>query len=138
MLALRVEGAGRLVEHEDARVLEDGPGDGHALLLSAGELHASLAHQRIVALGKFLDEAVRIGGARGGLDFGARRAGPAVADVLGDGGGEEDRLLRHRPDLPPQEGRIQFPQVVAVEEDAAPIGVVEAADERGDGRLAGA
>ena len=29
-----------------ARVLEHGAGDGDALLLAAGELHAALAHQR--------------------------------------------------------------------------------------------
>ena len=38
-----VEGGGGLVEDEDGRVLEDGAGDGHALLLAAGELQAALA-----------------------------------------------------------------------------------------------
>ena len=42
-LALVVEGAGGLVEDEDGRVLQEDPGDGDALLLTARELDAALA-----------------------------------------------------------------------------------------------
>src|ERR1043165_2336744 len=48
-LDLRVERRGRLVEHEDGRVLEDHAGEGDALPLSAGELDAALADVRLVA-----------------------------------------------------------------------------------------
>ena len=48
-LDLRIERAGRLVEDEDRRVLEDQPGDGDALALAAGELDAALADVGVVA-----------------------------------------------------------------------------------------
>src|SRR5690606_41682390 len=46
---LDVEGARRLVEDEDRRVLEDRPGDGDALAFAARQLRAALSHQRVVA-----------------------------------------------------------------------------------------
>ena len=47
-LDLGVERAGRLVEDQDRRVLEDQPGDRDALALAAGELHAALADVGVV------------------------------------------------------------------------------------------
>ena len=51
-LADRVERAGRLVEDEDARVLEQHAGQRDALLLAARQLVAALADDRVVALGQ--------------------------------------------------------------------------------------
>merc|ERR1719199_350101 len=42
-LALRVKRARRLVKKQDLRVLHNGPGNRHALLLAAGKLDAALA-----------------------------------------------------------------------------------------------
>ena len=39
---LGIEAGGGLVEEEDGGVFQDGPGDGHALALSAGEFDAAL------------------------------------------------------------------------------------------------
>ena len=57
-LAFGVEGRGRLVEKEDRRVLEQRPGDGEALALAAGQRHAALANQRVVALRESGNETV--------------------------------------------------------------------------------
>ena len=92
-LALGVEIAGGLVEDEDARIGQDGPGDGQALALAAAEPHASLADQGLVAVGQTLDELGGVGGL-GGL--GDPRLGcPAIAigDVLGDRAVEEEDIL---------------------------------------------
>jgi hypothetical protein len=43
LFGVAVERGGRLVEHQDARIFQDGAGDGDALLLAAGELQAALA-----------------------------------------------------------------------------------------------
>ena len=51
-LALGVEGARRLVEEQQRRVLEDGAGDRDALPLSARQAHAALAQEGAVALGQ--------------------------------------------------------------------------------------
>src|SRR6266568_8940226 len=52
----------RLVEDEDARVLEDDPGDGHALLLAARQPVSPLADDAVVALRQGLDEVVQVRG----------------------------------------------------------------------------
>ena len=46
------ERRGRLVEHQDRRVLEHHARDRDALLLAARELEAALADQRLVAVGQ--------------------------------------------------------------------------------------
>ena len=58
MLRLGVEGTGGLVEQQHAWVHEEGARDGDALLLAAAQPHAPLADERLVTLGKGLDEAV--------------------------------------------------------------------------------
>ena len=49
-LGMAVEGGGGLVQDQDGRGLEDGAGDGDALLLAAGEFQAALADFGLVAL----------------------------------------------------------------------------------------
>ena len=139
-----VEGRRRLVEHEHRRVLEQRTRDGDALALPAGELDAALADRRRVAVRQRRDEAVRVGGAGGGLDLGVRRVQPAVADVVGQRGAEELHVLRDDGDGRADTLDRQRPQVVAVERDRARraaghgrIGVVEAGQEREQRRLAG-
>ena len=46
-----VQAGGGLVKHQDGRVLENGPGYRHPLLLPATELEASLAHLGVVSTG---------------------------------------------------------------------------------------
>ena len=68
-----VERARRLVEHQDGRILQQHAGDGDALALAAGQLHAALADVRVIAPAalqvlEVADEIVRrgfLGGARG-------------------------------------------------------------------------
>ena len=61
-LGLDVERAGRLVEDQDRRVLEDGAGDGEALALAARQRGAALADDEVVAAGLLgEDEVVRLG-----------------------------------------------------------------------------
>ncbi len=77
----RVERAGRFVEDEDARVLEQHARDREPLALAAGELVAALADDRVVAVGQRRDEVVDVRGARGGDHFGfASRPGARRAD----------------------------------------------------------
>ena len=100
-----VERRRRLVEQQDFGVARDGARDRDALLLAAAQLHAALAHGRVVPLGQRRDERVRVGGARGRLEARARdgRAAvggrAAVRDVVGDGPRKQQRLLRHEADL---------------------------------------
>ena len=63
LLGVGVERRGRLVEHQDRRVLQDGAGDGDALLLAAGEFQAALADHRSRSRAAARDEVVDLGDA---------------------------------------------------------------------------
>ena len=97
-LGPRVERRGRLVQHQDRRVLEHHARDGDPLLLAARELQAALAHDRPVALGQADDEVVDLRHAGRGLDLGLAGTRPAVGDVGGDRVVEQHRVLRHDAD----------------------------------------
>ena len=120
---------------QDRGILEERAGDGDALLLAAGEHHAALADDGVVASGKLGDEVVDQRGAGGGFDLGLRRAGAAEADVLGDGAGEHHRLLLDIGKARAEVGGVEVADVDAVDEDGAGVDVVEALDEAEDGGL---
>ena len=61
----RIERAGRLVENEDWRILEQRAGDGEALALAAGQEPTALADMRVEALAIGVDEIERLGPRRG-------------------------------------------------------------------------
>src|SRR5579885_328730 len=60
ILRCAVDGAGGVVENQDARVGEQGAGDGDALALAAGERDAALADHRLIAFLEAEDELVRL------------------------------------------------------------------------------
>ena len=59
-----------------------------------------------------------------------------VADVLRDGGVEEDGLLRHDAEVGPDEGQVQVADVVGVHRQLALVQVVEPLDHLNHGGLA--
>ena len=65
---LGVHAGGGVVEDEDPGVHEEGPGDGDALLLAAGEGDAPFADPGVVALGEGFDEFADAGGFGGAFD----------------------------------------------------------------------
>ena len=95
LLGLGVDGTGGLVEHEDARVGQHGPGEGDELLFAGGELVAAIAHVAVPAVFQPLHHPVGGDGAGGGLYLLVRGVQPAVADVLPHGAGEEVGALEH-------------------------------------------
>src|SRR5690606_24157807 len=116
-LALTVEAGRRLVEDEDLRIGEDRARDGDALALSAGELHPSLADDRLVPVGKREREVVAVRDAGGGEDLIGRRIGPGEPDVLGDGAVEEEVVLEHDAEDRAVVAEAQVVEVTAVDED---------------------
>ena len=55
-LGLAVEVGGGLVEDDQARALEQQPGEGQALLLAAGQPVSAVAHDGVEALGQGADQ----------------------------------------------------------------------------------
>ena len=138
-----IERRGRLVEDEDRRVLENEAGDGDALALAARELDAALADQRVVAgaatlIDQVRDEIAGLGAAGGFGDLVVGGLGPAIADVVANGAMEERGVLRDDADLRAQAFLRDLGDVLAVDEDATPLEVVEAQQQIDQRRLAGA
>ena len=127
----RVQRRERLVEQDQPRLRRERAGDGHTLLLAAGEL-----------VGTALAEAAEADQVEQLVD---RRAAAAPArepeaDVLGDGQvGEEQAVLRHVADAPRWAGTLVLRVVerLAVERDAPASGAVEAGEQAQQRRLAG-
>ena len=74
-------------------------------------------------------------GADGVLDLRVRLA---VGDVLPDRAAEQQRVLQHEAHLIAQRLQRELADVGAVDLDLPRLGIVEARDQAGDGRLAGA
>ena len=88
-----VDGRGRVVEDEDARIDQERAGDRDPLPLPARERDPALADDGVVAVRELEDELVRLRGLGGGLDRSMRRVGHPERDVVADRGGEEERIL---------------------------------------------
>lgn len=166
-LRIGVERRRRLVEQQNLRVGDDGTSDSDALLLPAGEEHATFADMGVVALRKRRDETIGVGELGGIDDSGALflgrlvlKAGPdeTVRDVAGDGRREKRRLLHDEADLVAKPLDVELLERNTVEldntSDRVAVGkercqlivqargrlaldVLEALDETDDGRLAG-
>ena len=138
VLGLGVQRAGRFVEEENSRVLEDRPGNGDPLLLAAGELSPVLAHHRVEPVWHLVDELGRVRQLRRGANLFQCCAFFPVGDVFSDAGGEESWLLTDEPDLPSDPPKLQVSEIDSVDEDGPRLGIVEPLDQAHDGRLAAA
>ena len=114
LLRLRVDGARRLVQHEDARVRQHRPGKGHQLLLARRELVAALAHVRLPAVFQLCRNEVRRHRLRRRLDLLVRRVQPAVPYVLTQRARKQVRALQHVADARVQPQLAPLPVVHAV------------------------
>src|SRR5690625_4488310 len=88
-----VEVRGRLVEDDDVRVGEEDAREGHELALPRTQPPAPLLHIRGVAVRQSADVGVEAHRAGCGEDVLVSGVRVADADVVGDGAGEEERLL---------------------------------------------
>src|SRR5579875_79133 len=80
-----INGAGRIVEDQDARIGQQRSRDGDALALAAGERHPALANLSLIPVLKIHDELVSLGIAGSLLDgCPVSLLAQPVGDVLGD------------------------------------------------------
>ena len=88
-----VDGAGGLVQNQHRRVRHGGPGDCQQLPLPLAETAAVVGDPGVVAVGQVADKGVRICQPRRRPDLLIGGVQLAVADVVGDGAGEEVGVL---------------------------------------------
>src|SRR5262245_10307636 len=128
-LGLVVEGAGGLVEDQDAGIPDQRPGDGDSLPLAAREGRSPLPDERVVPIGKLADELVGAGECRRSDHVLQGRSGVRQGDVRADGAVEEKALLGHHADLAPEPFGLDEGDVDAVHEHPAALRKVQALDE---------
>ena len=131
-LVLGIDRGERLVQQQDRRIAQQRAGNGDALALPAREADAALADHRVVALRQPRNEGVRVGRPGRGLDLGVARVRLAEADVLRRGAVEEVGVLVDDAEARAQGRAVQRAQVLAAEQDAALLRVVEAHDQAQD------
>lgn len=78
----RVQRRARLVQDQDRRVPQEHPGNRQTLLLSARQLHPTLADDRIEPVGQTLQDLAEPGAASGLEDLGIACIEAAIGDVL--------------------------------------------------------
>ncbi len=138
-LGLRVEGRGGLVEDQQWRRLGHRLGDRHPLALPARQLQPPLTDHGPVAVGELVDEFVHVGRPADlghELHVGLLEARDPVADVLGNGPMQEQRVLGHVGDLPAQRLLGHPGHVLPVDEDRPAVDVHEPEHQLGQRRLA--
>ena len=137
-LRLHVHGRRGVVQDQDGRILQEGPGQGDALLLAAGEPHATLAYDGVVAVRHGVDEVVGIRHDCGFLHLLEAAVRPAVGDVALDGVGEQEHVLHGHADVIPQVVQVHVPDIRAVHQHLPGGGVIEPAQQVHQRGLAGA
>ena len=131
-----VQGGGGLVQNQDGRIFQEDPGNGHPLLLPAGQHHPPLAHIGVEAVGHSYDVVVNLRPLGRLNDLRLGGVGPAIADVVQHRPGEEEHVLLDNADAPAQGALGHPPHVLAVYQDAAPGHVIESGDQLAQGGLA--
>ena len=115
---------GRLVQQQNGGVLQHDACQSDALALAAGELHAALPDQGIVAgmparVGQGIDELIRPCATRGCAHLGLDGLRAPVEDVFAHRSVQERSVLRHHADLFAHALLRGERNVLAVDEDAA-------------------
>ena len=95
----RVEMGGGLVEQQDRRRAQERPGQGDFLPLPGGQAACPLGQDGVVAAIQPPDEVIGPRQARRGHDVLSPGAGLPQGDIVGDGRGEQVRVLRDPGDL---------------------------------------
>ncbi len=98
-LGLCIDGRGGFVENQDSRIGEQSSGYGYPLTLAPGERLASLANERIIAIGQFQNKVVGFGGPGRSDDLISCGVGATISDVLSDRSEEQKGFLENDPNV---------------------------------------
>ena len=134
-LALRIQGAGRFIEDEDARIVDQRARDRQPLLLTAREVGRSFLDIGIVAVRHPLDELVGAGQMRGAHDVGEVEPGAAGNDVVADRSTEQEIVLQNDAEPLAQMAQVDFLEIDAVKLEEPTVVAVDPLQQPGDRRF---
>ena len=137
LLGTRIDVRRGFVKNQDARVGKQHACERYQLALAGGKRGTTLLHHRVVAVGQFHDEFVRMHRFGRGHDLLVGGVQFAVADVLTHVAGEDERVLQHDAHLPAQAFQRDGTHVVAVDRHRAFGDVVETRQQVDDRGFAG-
>ena len=133
-----VDGAGRVIQDQDAGIGQQRARNRQALALASGERDATFADDRVVAIRKTGDEIMGLGITRGLLDrLAIGSLAEAESDVLGDAARKEKDILLDGRDLRAQPVQAPVAHVDSVDQDTTGADVIGAIDQLGQRALAG-
>jgi len=123
---VRVDGRHRVVEHDHARIRDQRAGERDPLPLSAGEVHAALADQRVVTVGQLFDERGDPGDLARVEHLAPVGVGAPREQIVAEPDREEDGLLRddrdRRPKLPERDVvRLYRTEFGALDRSSKPV-----------------
>ena len=137
-LSAGVDRAGCLVHDHNRRVCYRGARDGKQLALALAEVGTVAEQHGVVALRQAADEVICTGQFGGGDALLIAGIQVAVTDILHNGAGKEVGVLQHDTQAAAKVRLLDLVDIDAVIADLAVVDIVEAVDQVGDGRLAGA
>ena len=126
---------GGLIQDEQRRVLNHGPGDGHQLLLTGGEVGA-VVERGVIALRQRPDEVVQSHGFTGSLNLCIADALLGVDNVFPDGALEEPGVLENHAKQVMDVFPGEVGNVLAVDANFATVQLVEPHEQVHQSRLA--
>jgi len=85
MLGFGIDAAGRFVENQDSRAMQDGAGNRNPLPFAAGKSVSSFADDGIISVRRAADEIVGIGGPGSSNYVAEQRLRNTVSDILDNG-----------------------------------------------------
>ena len=131
-----IQGGGGLVQNQNGGIHQENPGNGHPLLLAAGEQGAPLAYIGLEALGHGLDIRIDLR-LLGGLDYLLIRGiGATVANVFQNGVRKQEHILLDNADGLVEAVLLNVPHVLAVNGDAALRYIVKSGNQLAECTLA--
>ena len=135
VLGLGIDAAGGFVEHEHFGVVDEHADERQELPLPMRERRTPLTHVLLIPVGQPLDEPVGPDEGGGLFDLLQRHVRVVERQVALDRAGEEEHVLQHEPDVPPEMAQRKIADVDAIDQDLAFLDVVETQQQADDGRL---
>ena len=131
----RIYRTGRIIKNQNLRILQQRSRNAEPLLLSAGDIRASLLNIGVIALRKPLDKLIRTGNPADPLALLLRSIFIAPAQILQNGSGEQDVLLQDNRHLVPQGFHVIIPHIHTADLDASSGHIIQTADQIHETRL---